>query len=290
MTFLDILEHYGIPTAPEGHHHVTPGWIGLDCPNCSRGSGKFRLGYNVAKSYLSCWVCGHQSLPWTLCALTGEPYPVVKEMLGDLDREERLERRAIRGGLAIPPGVGVLLPAHETYLRKRGFDPDQISKVWGVSGIGMAKRLAWRLYIPIHLDGAVVSWTTRSLSDDAKAKYQNAKAEEESFPAKSLLYGEDHCRHGIIVCEGPTDVWRIGPGAVATFGVQFTQAQVLRISKYPIRAICFDNDPPGRKAARKLVRDLACFPGETHDVILDADDPGSAGVGEIGELRRKFLD
>lgn len=293
MNFIDILQKYQIPYKESGqHHHVSPGWIGIDCIWCSRGSQKFKLGYNLAGSYLSCWTCGNHSLPWTLAEVLQEPYPVVKELLGDLDREEQQEQQAIRKGLKLPEGLGPRLKQHDIYLRSRGFDPEKIWKLWGVLGIGLAAKLAWRLWIPIKLNGITVSWTTRStgLQTCGGLRYISAKPEQEAIHHKTLLYGEDYCKHAIVICEGPTDVWRIGPGAVATFGTGYSRAQVLRMSKYPVRAICFDSDPRAQDKARRLGWDLRSFPGETHLVTLNAVDPGSADVDEVNELRRRFLD
>lgn len=289
-SLIDILQRYGIPYKEAGsHHHVTQGWVGLDCPKCSKGSGRYRLGFNLAKAYLSCWTCGYAPLAWTLCEITGESYPEIKRLLKGIDREERREWKAKLGGLKLPDGLGALQPAHEKYLRKRGFNPDEIARVWGIQGIGFARRLPWRIWIPIHQEGQVVTWTTRSLADDGR-RYINARPNEEAVPIKQTLYGEDHCRHAAIVVEGPTDAWRIGPGAVATFGVVASKAQVQKIARFPIRTVCFDKEPAAQRTARRLCRDLAGFPGETHNVILDADDPGSAGQDEVNNLRRRFLE
>jgi hypothetical protein len=44
--------------------------------------------------------------------------------------------------------------------------------------------------------------------------------------SKETLYNLDNAKDGTaIVVEGPIDVWRIGDGAVATFGVIYTQKQ-----------------------------------------------------------------
>jgi len=107
---------------------------------------------------------------------------------------------------------------------------------------------------------------------------------------KSVLYGVDYIRHAAVVVEGPADAWRVGPGAVATFGVVVTPDQLARLARFPVRVVCFDSDPPGRARAAKLVSALAPFPGKTYDVVLDAEDPGSATPKEIKKLRALFLD
>ena len=88
-----------------------------------------------------------------------------------------------------------------------------------------------------------------------------------------------------MVVEGPTDVWRIGPGAVATMGLSFTQAQVQRILQYPIRAICFDNSLQAQSTANRLAGMLELFPGKTMRIELDSDDPGNASDREVRAVR-----
>ncbi len=180
------------------------------------------------------------------------------------------------------PKTGPLLKAHRAYLRGRGFDPEQIEAVWGIGGIGVASRLAWRLFIPVHLGGEVVSWTTRAIGDDP-VRYVSARPEEEALPIHSLLYGEDYLRYAVVVCEGPTDAWRIGPGAVALMGVKYTQAQVVRIARYPRRIICFD--PDAQERSRALASELAPFPGETLVVVPGAKDIAESSPDDIEEVR-----
>jgi hypothetical protein len=105
------------------------------------------------------------------------------------------------------------------------------------------------------------------------------------MPHRNLLYGEDYCRHTILVHEGPLDVWAVGPGATATCGTEFSPAQIRRIARYPRRGICFDSEPAAQTRARRLAAQLSLFPGETDLIKLDANDPGSAGAKELAELR-----
>ena len=89
--------------------------------------------------------------------------------------------------------------------------------------------------------------------------------------------------------EGPTDCWKIGAGAVCTFGLAWTPAQLARIASYPTRVICFDNEEEAQKQARVLCAELEPFPGRTINVCLEAKDPGSAQKEEIQCLRKEYL-
>jgi DNA primase len=186
-----------------------------------------------------------------------------------------------------PPGLQALRRPHRDYLRGRGLDPDIIESLWGVRATGPVGRLAWRLWIPIELDGQIVSWTTRAIGDK-QPRYVSAGPGEESIDHKTLLYGEDRAGHSIVVVEGPADVWAIGPGAVAVLGLTTTPQQIERIGSHPVRAVCFDAGAERR--ASRLAAWLRQYPGETATIRLESgDDPAEADSEEIEELRRRFL-
>ena len=286
----DLLSDLGIPFREQGQsHHVTHGWIGIDCPYCSAGSGKFKLGINLATGFSSCWSCGRVPLVKAIMEISGGDYYKIKDSLEEFI-PQRIERNKTAGKVVLPRGVGPLLEAHREYLKKRGFYPEELERVWGLQGIGVCSSMRWRIFIPVHLDGRMVSWTTRSISDRAQGRYRAARPAEEEISLHELLYGEDYARHTAIVAEGPADVWRIGPGAVCTCGVAFTPAQVLRLSRFPLRAICFDNEPIAQRRARRLCELLEPHPGETVNVCLESGkDPADACSQEILDLRERFL-
>lgn len=270
----------------QGHHHCRPGWIQLDCPYCGKNSGKFHLGYNKHSHYFVCWKCGGLPLIRTLADITGFSYKESKQLCGDIDPVEEEVIVEKRGTLIVPRSCRTLLHQHKEYLRSRKLNPDEIVQLWHVKGIGIASELSWRLFIPIEQRSEVVSWTTRSLKPNAVLRYISAKPEEEKLNHKHLLYGSDFVRHSVVVVEGPIDVWRIGPGAVCTFGLQYTQQQLLKLVKYPIRYICYDNEPKARTRAVALAESLGVFPGQTYQITLDAKDAGEASEKELRKLRK----
>lgn len=290
MTFKEILSEYNIPVGPAGHYHVREGWIQIDCPYCSPNSQGWYLGYSIEGNFVNCWRCGSHRLVNTVMELTKLSYGEVAKLLDDLESQP-FEKKKPMGKLVLPKGITTLKMAHIKYLESRNFDCLQLVNLWKIRGIGIAGRLSWRIWIPIYYHGEVVSWTTRSISSRPNiTRYVSAALDEEMIFHKNLLYGEDFARHAIIVNEGPFNAWRIGPGAVATFGSGYSQEQLLRMAKYPIRAICFDNEPEAQKRARKLVNDLSVFPGETYNVTLDKKDAAEESRKNIKRLRREILE
>jgi hypothetical protein len=290
MNIRDFLRQRNVPLKEHGEHqHATAGWINVDCPSCSPRSGRYRLGINLSYLYASCWSCGPKKLLDVLVDITGMSRKEMAGNFGQLDRTVS-RREEHRGTLKMPKGVGPMLPAHLKYLRRRYFSPDELSRVWGVQGIGKDAALPWRLFIPIHFRGEVVSWTTRSLSDQHERRYWSAAPDQEAIPHKRVLYGVDYVRHTAIVVEGPTDVWRIGPGAVCTFGTSFTQSQLALLSGLVRVVVCFDTEPAAQRQAQRLASTIAPSVSEVFLVTLPAADPGSASEANVARLRRRFLD
>lgn len=294
MNILELYDDLRIPYRQHGESpHVTEGWVGIVCPFCGTGTNRYGLGYNLRSGWLSCWKCGPHNLASVIAQAAGISSKDARSLADGVDRVrivERYERE--RGRLELPAGVVDLGKVHRRYLESRGFDPDELIDLWKIQGIGLHPRLGWRIFIPIHQRREVVSWTTRLTSDDCEhtERYRGAKRGQEIYPRGTVLYGEDKAKHAIVVHEGPFDVWRTGPGAVCTCGVGFTQTQVRRMSKYPIRAICFDSDRAAQRRARALSDQLAPFPGETYIVQLSGKDPATSPASEIRELRGRFLD
>jgi hypothetical protein len=302
MTLEDLLAELGVPTAPSGHHHVGDRWVGIDCPNCSPHSGRFRLGIpKDTKGGGNCWVCGPVRVPVALAETTGKPISRItalwRDYLGAIrdsphpGRENAPESRIERKNTILPGGIGPLLRPHRDYLRSRGFKPGEIARLWGVRGIGIADRLPWRLFIPVREGTETVSWTTRSISDKGGTPYLTARPEEEKVHIRDTLYGAENARHAVIVCEGPLDAWAVGPGGVATCGVGYSPAQVRLLSGYAVRVVVFDAEVDAQRRAASLVNLLQVFDGDTFLVTLETGkDASRAKKSEIRKLRRRFLE
>jgi len=288
-TIRDILIDHNIPHVGGEHHHGRPGWIQVDCPWCGTGTGSYHLGISLSTGAASCWRCGRQNTAAVLAALTGKARRSMRERIDGAVWEAPPVRHT--GRLRLPSGRGPLLPGHTAYLAARGLDGATMATLWGVEGIGHAARLRWRLFIPIHHHGEIVSWTTRTVNPRDRQRYISASLEDEAIPHKRILYGADYARHAIVIHEGPIDVWATGPGAVATCGTAYTEAQLKAMARYPIRAVCYDTDPEAQRRARVLANALSVYPGTTHNVLLETGaDAAAADPDEIAAVRRAFLE
>jgi hypothetical protein len=253
---------------------------------CWQCSGDFNLGINLNSLKSTCWRCGPKSKVWTFVAITGLSK---SEVIDKLDLIESIEdRKRHAGKLTMPSGLIDLTDAHLEYLEGRRFDAKEIVREWKVMATGQISEIPWHIVIPVHYRREVVSWTARRIRDKGR-RYFTAPDEKSAVSIKDTLYGADKANNVCVVHEGPTDVWRTGPGAVCTYGIAWTTAQLLLLSRFAKRVVCFDSEPEAQHRARKLCAALRLYDGETLNVVLDAPDAGSASDHEIQLLRRELL-
>ncbi len=158
-------------------------------------------------------------------------------------------------GILVP--VDRLPEAHaaSAYLRQRNFDPAAVWETWQVQfcelSVGAQPNPSRRLVIPIYtLESTTVTrlagWQARYVGDcpDSVPKYLSCKGMKKS----QLLYGLAGARSTtgpVVIVEGATDVWRLGPGAVALFGKDMSLPQQQLLDQYL----------PGRHVVVMLDRD-----------------------------------
>ena len=296
---LRLYRDYGVKIAPAEHKHFQQGWINTICPFC-KGNPGYHLGYNLSNGYFRCWRCGWKPPTLALSGLLGKPetqirslvlqYPALKTNFLRSNLNDLNLTYGLPNPLKFPPGSTTFLPAHLQYIESREFDPDYLTKVWDVSGIGPVSWPGWnwRILIPIYFNGHLVSYQTRSLSDNREDKYRACPKELEIIQHKHVLYGLDKCVDfsTAVVTEGVTKVWRLGIGSLATFGTQVKPLQRILLRRFKRLFIIFDSDKhgAGQLAGEKLAWQLSGFGIEVKQIILDVEDPTDLSQDEANYL------
>jgi DNA primase len=104
----------------------------------------------------------------------------------------------------------------------------------------------------------LAGWQARFVGDcpDSVPKYLSCKGMKKS----QLLYGLPAAlgsQRAVVVCEGPTDVWRLGPGAVALFGKDMSLPQQQLLDRFlPGRPVVVFLDRDAQDNAQELQRTL----------------------------------
>lgn len=171
------------------------------------------------------------------------------------------------------------------YLISRGFDPDRISKFYGVRYCPKG-CLTWqaknRLIIPVFEDGKMFGWQARYIGEEdwkktTIPKYCNAPG----MQRKNLVYNLSNARRyrtGVAM-EGVTDVWALGPMGLCTFGASMTMLQHRKLCaafRDDVLVMLYDPDMRENEHVDKVRQRLAdALPGRFACIWLpDGVDPG----------------
>lgn len=299
MNFQLFCEDHGIPIAGPGDRHYMEGWLNTPCPFCSGHDGN-HLGFNKKSRYFFCWRCKFISPFKVIRALSGETatrrvMELLEQYEGRPYLRERVTSEEDKGGEITLPGreLGEL---HQNYLRSRNYDPLATVARYGVTGTGMMDKLKYRLVIPITYKGRIVSYTARDVTGKHALRYISCAKENEARNHKHCLYGLDNVTgDAVVVVEGVFDAWRLGFGAVATFGVSWTPQQALLLAKFKRRYILFDSvkdtGAPDVEAIRQAEALAACVETKTtHTEIIQIGkkDPDSLDADDARKLMQEL--
>jgi len=239
------------------HHHCSPGWIQIHCPFCS--DHNFHLGIELDSGAVNCWRCGGHSLPEVIQTLLKCPWPQVYNILeaygGKVSPHKQKLESIHPETLCLPAGARGLSKQHLKFLKSRGFsNPEELAKTWGLVGTGPLGDYRFRIIIPfLNQEGKMTSYTSRDITGKASLRYKVCHIDKEVIPLKSCLYGAYMAlKDVVVVVEGPMDAWKLGPGAVATCGIQWTPAQASLLTQFKKAVILYDPEPQAYKQAVKL--------------------------------------
>lgn len=209
--------------------------------------------------------------------------------------------------------INTLPPNHPAiaYVINRGFDPAMLWNYWRVYYCGHAGEsrpaVYDRLVIPVYRPTATFAncttdasqpfmlggWQARAIGPlpDHLPRYLSAAGMQKS----QLLYGLPQamqCAGPVFVCEGVTDCWRIGPGAVALFGKDLSSMQkMLLVHHFAGRPliVALDAEAAAQEQARRIVQELRLArtggQGDNRVVLLHMPH----GCNDPGECNREVL-
>jgi len=289
-----FLGHYSIPYWTEGKN-VSPGWVNINCPFCPDPSN--HGGFNKEKGFYNCWICGWHPMVDVIMELVGCNYyaavHLFKEFsVSDYDIEPEIEKPKPPEKLYLPTDCKPMQKMHHLYLQERKFDSEKLEKMFNLMGTGYIGDYKFRIIAPIYYNGIMVSYQGRDITRKAKLRYKACSKENEIIHHKHILYGIDYTSgsKGIIV-EGITDVWRLGYGAVATFGTSYTQEQIHIIrKKFNAVFILYDEDSTERAVELGWKIDKFGKSGTRCQIIeLQRGDIGDMPQDEADNLKREVL-
>jgi hypothetical protein len=249
------------------------GFVTLSCPFC--GDSGRRGGFNVNESYYTCWLCGWHGLNDVVTALGIQGWSKIRSRYESGSSKREKAHTEVAAACVLPPGTQPLKYRHKKYLRERGFKPHEIVETWGIMGTPHVGEWKNRIIIPIHYKGEIVSYQGRDITGKSSLRYRTCSKSDEKIFHKKIVYGYDYIRNSHpVVCEGVTDVWRLGQGAVATFGTSWSREQVLLLSKFRQATIIYDAEADAQRRAIAIAAELSGLGVDADTVMLRRGDPG----------------
>lgn len=289
---LEFYQDFSIDSSTEGSKHCQEGWVQTSCPFCAGNTGE-HLGFNTYEDYFNCWRCGWKPTLEVIKVLASVDGRAAKEIFseyqtGTVLRQDRKKFKA--SSIKLPPGSQALKGVHKKYLRRRKFDPNKLEKIWGLRGTGCSGKYKYRIIAPIIVNGRLVSYQGRDCTQKQKLKYKACKQENEIIDHKEVLYGIDLVQGlSCVLVEGITDAWRLGPGAVASFGISYKPQQCLMLAeKFERVVVMYDDDPQAIVQAEKMAWDLSLY-GIDVEIVLIEGDPGDLPQKKADSYMRKLL-
>lgn len=291
---LQFLRDSRIDHTTEGQK-ATRNRVQVHCPFCT-GSRNYHLGIHVVHAYANCWRCGPHSIPEVIRELLHvswrEAYAIMEEYehVGGVRLYQPKRNKIVSKKLVTPTGLTFLRKTHGEYLRDvRKFKPLDLVKQWGVQSTGLIGKYKNRIYIPINLRTQPVSYQCRSVKKVEAVRYMTCEPDKEQVFHKHTLYGIDNVNSDtVVVCEGVTDVWRLGVGAVATFGITYDKMQAFQLARFTNIYILYDIEPQAQKQAEKLANDISMLNGKANVFIAQHGfgdkDPGDLTQEQADEF------
>ena len=264
------------------------GWAQLRCPLC--GDPSHHLGFNQESNSFKCWRCGKRSAKEIMPLLSPLPWKeICRRYISKstvIMPKERRQRRPDKG-IILPKDFKPLQDQHKKYMADRGFDWQRIEKEYSVLGTGPLGKWKNRIIIPVIFKGSVVTYTSRDITGRSDERYKACPGKDEGRNIKDCLYSLDKVKgDSVVVVEGPTDVWRLGEGTVATFGVEVSAVQKKLLKDFKHISILFD--PEAGEEAEKLADDLALF-SDVEIVTIKEDDPGELTDRKAKRIMQRLL-
>lgn len=289
MDTAKLLHDLGIPFNTKGKG--TSNWLQVHCPFCDDPSE--HGGFHRYAIRYHCWRCNGGTGMEALKALSGRPHNEIVKALKDCGGESEVSESYQKFASSIKLPGRELLPYHRNYLLRRGLDPDLLVQRYGIRGTNPfdkfdGKDYGNRIIIPIYdFDGRLVSFQGRDVTgrDDVE-RYKVCPIDKSLMHYKDIVYGGNLAmgRRRVVVVEGVVDAWKLGPGAVATFGTGCKKSQIMCLTQWPEVVFFFDPEPTAQAEAHQYAEELARF-GVTVSVAYE--DFGTTPDGkkrDVGDL------
>ena len=286
---IGFCEDYNIPFQQKRE------FTNIYCPFCHR---RYYGGIATTGKFY-CWKCGGHYLDSVISKLLNIRKDQAEIIISDYELHSVFigkQKEKTEGVTKVEMIGEELATIHRKYLKKRKFNPDSLSRKYGLTGTMHTPAhpldFRYRIIIPIFQGNRLISYQGRDISGQATTRYKALPPDHSVIHYKHTLYGEQFCAGSqIAVVEGVTDQWRMGDGFVCTYGTALTAYQLKRLAKY--ERVFFVFDPGAEANAIKYARELAALRHGIQVEYVDLElpvgtDPGDLSDQESKKIRREL--
>jgi hypothetical protein len=291
-----FLSHYGVPYNTSGKNISGSGaWIGLSCPFCN-DSGN-HLGIHTQSKVVNCWKCGAKGkslVRFVALTLNCSLKEAIDRLLpfqseGGASTLPRTQSKPINSKLDLPEEATDLDQSHKNYLISRNYDPDELIKQYQIKGTGFLGNWAFRIIIPFFVNNRLVTYSSRDITNKSQERYKACPATKEIINIKDLLYNRQNAGSVGVAVEGIFDAWRIGNGAFAISGIDYTPSQLIQLKGISRLFVMFDNEDRAQIQAEQFCHDAGVYVPEVINIQIEYKDPDSIPNSEIPSLRQQLF-
>lgn len=292
MKWKELLDQLHIDYRLDGKNHI-PGACTIRCPICGDKptNPNSKHGNLLDEGGYKCWRCSGAHPAIVISRAAGISVQQASDLIRKFGGNQVQVRRAeIERATEIKlPGSTKPLPLHTRYLEGRGFNPSDLEFYYNIRYTGMMEKWegtdwGFRVIIPVlDIDGTLKSFQGRDATGKSALRYLFPPATKTIRDSKQLIYGANLCtrRSRVVVVEGVFDAWRLGPGAVATFGTSVTREQISILSNWEQVVLCFDPEPEAQAHAKEIAVELNAI---GRNVVVACEDFGKNADGSAKDI------
>ena len=271
-------------------------WLKGDCPYCGK---RDKFGVNLVLNRSNCFVCGGKLNPFYLIKDL-EDLETKRDVLNFLNSYEGLEYfeksferlKQPDHKISLPEGFNVLNIGNNQlalsmrrYVKKRGFDPDEVGlKGWGY---GTKGKYWGYLIIPVYQKGELVYYTARRVMGDGP-KFLNASTDEIPIGKNFIIYNYESLfiYNKIRIVESIINAETLGDSTIAINGKSLSFFQFSQLIKSPCEYVDILLDRDAWINAIYIALKLA--PYKKVRPVLFKDDRDVNDLGKLKTLKLIF--
>lgn len=267
-------------------NNTSSGWISTNCIFCMDQSN--HLGINLSSKAFSCFKCAEKGNAVKLvCTIDGCDVKTAFQIMSEYTDGAFVPReKHYQSKVKFPVGTSKTFSgAALSFLESRRYDAQTVIEKYDLYSTGPLGDYKHRILIPVFVKNRIVSFTGRDITGSSPVKYKNSSEQFSIKDVKQCLYNMDSVyRDRAVIVEGPIDAWRIGDGAVATFGTKYTREQLRLLKGLKQVFVMYDSD--AYAIAEKLAYDLTAFVPQVEVLKLSEGDPDNLTDDDVRALRK----